>query len=191
MIKSIRTLPVSLALLLVPGMALAHVDAAAPTGHLLAGLLHPWTGADHLLGLLAVGALIRFAGGTIGRRLLATALAGLAMGMLAGMAGLTLPANETLLALSLLASGLVLLVAAERPWGGLGLLLAACSALHGYVHAIEASGSGFLAGFVISSVTLIGLGLVVAEISMTPRRLPARVLGVGTVLVGLAGLLHL
>ncbi|WP_297529750.1 HupE/UreJ family protein [Thiohalobacter sp.] len=190
MMTLLRMLFVALALL-VPGMALAHVSAAAPSGHLLAGLLHPWTGVDHLLGLMTLGALIRFAGGAAGRSLLAMAMAGLATGMLAGIGGLLLPANETLLALSLLASGLILLLVADRPRRGLGLLLMACSALHGYVHAVESSGSGFLAGFVISSVTLIGLGLVVAEISMTPRRMPARVLGAGTVLVALGGLLHL
>ncbi|MCL5444434.1 HupE/UreJ family protein, partial [Lactobacillus johnsonii] len=75
------------------------------------GLLHPLTGADHLLAMVAVGvwsALAVGAGGGGGVGVLRVPLAFVALmlvGAVLGLAGLALPAVEPMIAASLLVVG--------------------------------------------------------------------------------------
>ena len=101
------------ALVLLPQAALAHPGHGEAAG-LVHGFLHPVSGADHVLAMVAVGLLAALRGGRALWALPAAFLALMAAGAGLGMAGvevsgLGLPVAETGIALSVVASGVVLL----------------------------------------------------------------------------------
>jgi urease accessory protein len=167
-----KHLPLAASLLL-PGVAMAHSGHAdAPA--LLAGLLHPFSGADHLLLMLGVGL---WASRLVRRGLgLAAVLAATAAGVLWGAAGGGLPAPEPLLAASLMIMGGVVagLLRTLPALGGLIVMMLA--ALHGYAHGVEmtpgASLWDYLLGLVIASLTLQLTGLALGHLAH--RRLSTR-----------------
>jgi len=150
------------ALLTVAAPAFAHPghDGAGLAG----GLMHPLTGMDHLLAMVAIGLFAAMRGG---RALWAWPLgfvAAAALGFAAGRYGLVFPLAEPMVLASVLTLGL--LVAAAVPVNlGVGLALVALfGAAHGQAHANEAGAqaiAGFAAGFLITSAALhvAGLGL--------------------------------
>lgn len=174
-----------------PGVALAH------TGHgemssFASGLVHPLTGLDHVLAMVAVGLLAAHLGG---RSMLALPLVFMTMVLAGGavaLAGLALPVVEA----GILASVLVLggLIASGRSLpGSLALALCAAFALfHGQAHgaAMPAATGGALyaAGFVAASGLLhaFGIGLGAALARLAPAA-AMRCAGVVIVLCG-AGL---
>lgn len=118
--------------------ALAHGTADAG---LSAGFLHPLSGGDHLLMLIAVG----LAAAAISPQLLGWALLGGLAGGVFGAWGGGLPAAEILAALAIPALALALLRQQRRDqppalgwWGG---LIAATVAVHAVLHGQEAPGS--------------------------------------------------
>lgn len=149
-------------LVALPGSALAHTGHGH-VGGLASGLLHPITGLDHVLAMVAVGLLAAHLGG---RSLWALPLAFMGTMLIAGavaVAGLPLPWVE----FGILASVLVLggLIASGRTLPGtLALGLAAVFALfHGYAHGHEmpatASGLIYAAGFVSTTGLLHATGI--------------------------------
>jgi len=146
------------------GGHLGHIDPAEQASGLLAGLLHPFTGLDHLLAMLAVG--VWASQLWQGRARLgapALFLAMLLLGALAAMGGWVAPQLEVWVAASVLAFGALLLVGSRVP-AGLGLLVLAVAAwVHGQAHGMElvpgASASLFITGFMLGSAILHGLGL--------------------------------
>lgn len=161
------------------GLVLA-LPAAAHPGHgeggLAAGLLHPLTGLDHLLALLAVGLWSR-------RQrhgmvlppvfLVLMALGASCAGMLAQ--GL-LPALETSIAATVLLLG-VLAAAALRMPPQLAVALAGlCGFLHGLAHGQELAGTASGAGFLASSALLMGAGMLV-RLEEGSRRMAGATIG--------------
>ncbi|MDV7213298.1 HupE/UreJ family protein [Azotobacter beijerinckii] len=159
-----------LALTLLPGAAFAH------PGHgengLIAGLLHPFGGADHLLAMLAIGIWAALQPRALKLAVPATFLAALLGGFVLAVSGAGLPQVETGIALSVLLLGLLIAGAVRLP-APVALALSAAFALcHGYAHGLEASGSlaAFAAGFLAASLTLhLGGGLLAAAVQ---QRLP-------------------
>jgi len=156
-----RTLAAA-ALLLTASAAQAH------PGHgvegLAAGVLHPFTGLDHLLAMLAVGlwSAASASGAQRARGPLVFLVMLLAGGLLAS-AGLVLPGVEAGVALSVVLLGLLML-GAQRIAAPAGLLIVAAAALlHGQAHGVEwQAGTPFAAyatGFVLGSAALHGAGL--------------------------------
>ena len=147
-----------LSLLIMPMSVYAHPGH----GGFLAGVAHPFFGIDHLLAMFAVGLLAaRFDSNT--RRLLPAGfvLAGL-LGAVLGLAGLPLPGLESLIAVSVVALGLLLAQRGDRltvPW--ILALVVPWGVFHGNAHALEASGSPamFIAGFVLGTALLHFTGL--------------------------------
>ena len=151
--------------------------AMAHTGHdgglhdvaFMDGLLHPLTGIDHLAAMLAVG-LWSALTATSARRLWTApvAFAGmLLVGALLGLAGLSLPGVEPMIAASLLVMGLLVASRARLP-AALGAgIVGAFAVFHGIAHGTELAGGshGFppLAGMLIATAALhlagVGLGL--------------------------------
>ncbi|MTW03871.1 HupE-UreJ family metal transporter [Duganella ginsengisoli] len=136
-----------LALLLVSctGPALAHPGAHEHV--LAAGFLHPLTGLDHLLALLAAG--VWSARQPRGGRLLPVFLLAMLAGAVAGMAGLAMPGLETGMAATVVAAGLLVMASLRLPAGAGMALFAAFATLHGNAHGLElplASAVGYLAG---------------------------------------------
>ena len=187
------------ATLLLPGLALAHTGAgdAHVHGALASGLLHPLTGPDHLAAMLALGVWSALAVRPLWLAPAAFVLM-LAVGALAGFAGLAVPAVEPMIASSLLVLGL--LVATRR---GLPVAMAAALAglfafFHGAAHgselAIEFAGNGLwlaLAGMVTATAALHGLGMVLGGTLFHRLRWLGTVAGGGVALLGSALLLRL
>ncbi|MEZ5543159.1 MAG: HupE/UreJ family protein [Pseudomonadota bacterium] len=157
-----------LLLLLVPVLALAHTDGGAGAGGgLRSGLLHPVSGIDHVVAMVAVG----LWGAQLGLPSLWVLPVAfpliMALGGAAGAAGLPLPAVETGIAASGLVLGLAVLFSIRVPlW--LALLPVSVFAIyHGHAHGTEMPTYGspllYAVGFVLATGALhlcgIGIGL--------------------------------
>lgn len=156
-------------------LALLPVPAWAHPGHeasgLVAGLIHPLTGADHLVAMVLVGiwaALFAPAGRTA-LAVPAAFLAAMAIGFLSAPLLGGAPA-EALIITSLVVLGTAAAAGLRAPW-----LLAVLAAglfgfSHGLAHGGETPGDAlpalFAAGFLLSTAVLHGIGMVAA------RRLP-------------------
>ena len=149
-----------LALSSMSGLTLAHVggDAAAHHGF-VEGLLHPFTGLDHLAAMLAVGV---WSAGSAQRRWLAP-LAFVTMllaGAMLARAGIVFPAVETMIAASLVAVGALLLSSKQMPLLLGSIAMGGFALFHGAAHGQELSGAAALAGMVLGTAVLHGLGIV-------------------------------
>ena len=144
------------------GAADAHVGQHGG-GVLIDGLKHPFTGIDHLIAMLAVGLWSAQIGG---RRQWAWPLAFVAamvVGGALGRSGASIPFVEPAIAASLVAFGIVVVLAFNAPLAAGAALIAAFAIAHGFAHGAEASDTGFggyAAGFVTATVIihLIGIG---------------------------------
>lgn len=168
-----------LSISLLPSLALAHEGDHSHLG-LLSGLLHPFTGIDHLLAMLAIGIWAALQTRTLKLAIPASFLGALLLGFLMGVAGLNLPMVETGISLSVLLLGVLIATSALKLPTLACLGLAAGFALfHGYAHGAEATGSlwAFAVGFLGSSLVLhLGGGLLAAGIRQIPQL--TRALGV-------------
>jgi len=156
-----------------PGIADAHT--LGPEAGIVAGLLHPLTGPDHLLTLLAAGFWAQRLGGTARWSIPATILTALLAGALLAMSGVVWALVEPAVWCSV----------AVMTWVGLrgtawGLvpscsLATAVGILHGYAHAaglpVERTLVWFTAGMLVTSATLvvIGMSLALAAQTASPR----------------------
>ena len=184
-----KKLALTVALSLVAGPALAHTGHGDAQGF-LHGFVHPLTGADHLLAMLAVSL---WSGFVLPNRFWAgatTFLAAMAAGAGLSWAGFGFPAVETMILGSVILFGM--LVLASRPgqprWmtGASLAMIALFASAHGFAHASEATGSiaTYLAGFLASTLALHLAGIGLAR-SVADRRF-AR-LAQGAVGVAIAG----
>jgi urease accessory protein len=183
-------LPALTALALLPSSALAHVEGEAAGAGFLSGFLHPMSGVDHVLAMLAVG----MWGAQLGNPaiwVLPVAFPQvMAVGGVAGILGLPLPAIEIGVTCSVIVLGLMIAVDRRPPLWAAALLVGFFAVFHGYAHGAElpgqASAVAYSAGFVVATglihLTGIGIGFVV--------RLPqgARLLRAGGSAIALAGL---
>lgn len=179
-------------------LAQAHIGTDLADHHalgLLDGLLHPFTGLDHLAAMLAVG----FWSALNTRRVWLAPLAFASMllvGALLGLSGITLPALEPLVAATVLALGLLVATRAQFPGPVAAALAGGFALFHGMAHGVEFSGASPLAalvGMVAGTAALHGLGLTVGLVlrshSVWWPRLAGAALALwgGALLVQLAG----
>ncbi len=206
-----RRLPMSLLLLLAAtATATAHPGHDGAPGHALdaaARFLHPFTGVDHLLVMLAVGFLAMRLGGRALWALPAAFLTMMTAGAALGSAGVALPSVELGIALSVIGAGAVIAVGA-RPSTATGAALAGFVALfHGHAHGSELGASSItaMAPFVAATALLhlagigLGFGLSAAARALarqsaapavgSPVGLGDRLLGTAMIVVGFALLL--
>lgn len=163
--RTVHRKAAGLMLLLVPAVSFAHPGHVGDGG-LVYGMLHPLSGLDHLLAMVAVGLWAAYAGG---RALWALPLAFVGM-MLGGAAlafsGISLPMVEPLIMTSVVTLGLLVAFNVRMPLLPGTLLVALFGMFHGQAHALEmtasASALGYAAGFALVSALLhisgIGLG---------------------------------
>ena len=151
--------------------ALAHTGALGDHVHpgFMAGLLHPFTGIDHLAAMLAVGVWSALAVRPVWVAPLAF-VALLGAGALGGLAGVAVPGVEPMIAASLLVTGLLIATRAQWPVWAAALVAGLFAFFHGAAHGMELSGAGVaqaLAGMLIGSAALhlggMGLGQVVLQ----------------------------
>jgi len=177
------------------GLALlASGPAQAHPGHLelgfAAGLLHPFSGLDHMLAMTAVGLFAAIKGG---RAMIVWPLgfvAAMLLGYGCGVAHPGLAIVEPAILASVIVLGVLVATLVRAPFAtGLGLI-AVFGLAHGYAHGSEApigGGPSFPIGFAVSTAILhaIGLGAGVLAISLR-RPQVVRVLGAAVALGGVA-----
>jgi urease accessory protein len=175
---------------IVAGFLLPAAPALAHPGHALggmaSGLAHPLTGPDHLLAMVAVGAVAALA--TSRRLAWLTPLAfvgGMVAGGALGLAGVTLPGTETAIALSVVALGVLVATAARHEGLWLPLLVGSFGVAHGIAHGAEAPSAAspvaYIAGFVAATVALHVSGMAAG---LLLRRTPAFRMAAGAVVAG-------
>ena len=154
------------AILVAPATAQAHVGLHA-TAELAAGFVHPLTGLDHLLAMLAVGLWSTQHRGRAAWLIPAGFLAALAAGFGTGIAGLVLPVTEHAILASLLVLGLGIAFTIRLPTAAGAGIAAAFALFHGHAHGAElpaetaavAFGLGMLAASLLLHLTGVVAGL--------------------------------
>ena len=130
------------------------------------GFVHPFTGADHLLAMVAVGILSIEVGGHARYFGPASFLVGTALGGILGSSYGSLPSPELLIALSVVAIGMALATKRTPPRAILYLVLAFFGACHGFPHGAEIANPSetmrYMSGFLCGSLILLCVGLVLA-----------------------------
>lgn len=185
----LRILSTAAALSLMATPAFAHTGAGATSG-VAAGFAHPLLGLDHLLAMVAVGGWAALLGG----RALWLVPAAFVGAMLAGgalaLSGVELPMVETMIALSVVALG-VLVAANVRVVAGVGMAVAAAFAVfHGHAHGSELpaglSAAGYAAGFALATALLhlAGIGVATLAVRLASTR-AVRWAGAATAAAGL------
>ena len=145
-------------LALVPGIASAHGLHDMASGGLTAGLFHPFSGADHLLAMFAVGLWASTLGGNAFWKVPGSFVGMLIVGCLLGISGWVMPLAEPVIAVSVLVFGLVLVFALRVSSSIGGLLVGLFAAFHGYAHGVElplaVNAVPYLLGMVGASILL-------------------------------------
>ena len=178
--------------LLLPATAFAHTGVGDTAG-VAHGFMHPLSGADHVLAMVAVGVLAARWGGHALWLLPASFLAAMAAGGALGMAGVSVPFVEIGIGTSVVVLGVLIAVNARLPLVLACLLVGAFAVAHGFAHGSEmpATGSGLAygLGFVVATAALhaagIGVGLAVGRLGALHRRV-AQVAGAAMSLAGVA-----
>ena len=158
------------ALMLAAGPALAHTGEGL--GGLASGLLHPISGLDHVVAMVAVG----LWGGILGAPAiwmlpvvfpLAMAVAGAF-----GAAGVPLPGVEAGIALSGIVLGLMVVFAARPPLWIAAALVGVFAVFHGHAHGTElpeaANPLVYAVGFVVATGLLHLAGIAIGQLAKWP-----------------------
>ncbi len=171
------------------GPVMAHTGVGSVEG-LSHGFMHPLTGLDHVLAMVAVGL---WAGLVGGKARIAYPVAFVVTMVLAGlwaMAGGQLPGVETGIAASVVILGLAIALNLSPPLAAGTLACGLFAIFHGFAHGAElpenASGASYAIGFVIATAALHGVGLVLASGLAARAPMLARVAGGGLALAGVA-----
>ena len=153
--------------LLVPD-AHAHVESGG-AGSLLSGFLHPVTGLDHVVAMVAVGLWGAVLGAPALWLLPVAFPMVMAFGGLAGMLGLPLPGVETGIALSALVLGVMVMLQQRLPLLIAAGLVGLFALFHGYAHGLElpdgADALLFSLAFVVATGLLHLVGIALGELT--------------------------
>ena len=149
---------------------LAHAHPGHDGGHDLtwdfaSGAMHPLSGWDHLLAMIAVGLWAAQLGGRSRWLVPTTFVSVMALGAMLGHAGFNLSGVEQGIAASIFVLGLLIAGAVKLPALASMALVGAFALFHGVAHGAEmpvsASGLSYGFGFVAATILLhlVGLGL--------------------------------
>jgi urease accessory protein len=185
----LRLFTVALAAL-APTLAFAHPGHVESVG-LAHGFLHPVSGLDHVLAMVAVGVLAAQLGGRALWALPVAFVSMMAVGGAIGMAGTAMPFTEAAIALSIVALGAAIAFGMRLPLVATMAAVGLFAIFHGHAHGAEmpetASGLAYGAGFVLATALLhltgIGLGLALGRPAFAAV---TRVAGGATAVAGLA-----
>ena len=179
-------------LALAPALAGAHEEAGQAAGF-LAGLVHPVSGLDHVLAMIAVG----LWGAVLGLPAIwvlpvAFPLV-MAVGGLMGLLGFPLPGVEVGIAVSAIVLGVMVLAEVRPPLWLAAAIVAFFAVFHGHAHGRElpegTSALLYSLGFVVATGVLHAVGILIGVAHRwAAGRQIVRVAGGG---VALAGLLFL
>jgi urease accessory protein len=176
--------------LLMPSLASAHTGVG-DTGGYWHGLMHPISGLDHILAMVAVGLWAAQMGGKAVWAIPAAFMVAMAGSSVLGHFGIPLPGVEQGIIASDFILGLLLLFAARLPLGVSAGIVGILAIFHGYAHGAEmpetASGLAYGGGFLISTALLhlagVGMGLAIDRYQPKFQELLFRI-GGGAVVLG-------
>jgi len=152
---------VSAFLALLPSAAFAHPGHDL-TATFVQGVIHPLSGADHMLAMVMVGLLAVQLGGRALWLLPPTFLAAMAVGSLAGFSGITPSTIEIGIALSVVLLGAVIALGLRTPVTVATALVGAVALAHGHAHGAEAHGAvslAYVSGFLVGTAGLLLAGM--------------------------------
>ena len=151
--------------------ALAHTGTDTVFGF-KTGFLHPISGPDHLVAMVAVGLWGAQLGAPAIWVLPITFPLVMAMGGVIGVIGVPVPFVETVIALSAVGLGLVVALRLRPPLWAAAVLVAVFAIFHGYAHGRELPGAadpvGYGVGFVVATGLLHLAGILIGTVTNRP-----------------------
>ncbi|MDU6748516.1 MAG: HupE/UreJ family protein [Bradyrhizobium sp.] len=159
-------------------------------GGLAAGLLHPLTGLDHLVAMVAVGIWGAQLGGAAIWVLPIVFPLVMALGAVVGILKIGLPVPELVIALSALVLGLAVALRVRAPFVLAAAVVAVFAIFHGHAHGAElpsaANPLAYGCGFVVTTGLLHAFGITIGALARWPGG--ERVIqGVGAAIAALGG----
>jgi urease accessory protein len=149
----------------------AHIQAGEASG-LVSGLMHPITGLDHVVAMVAVGLWGAQLGAPCLWLLPVTFPIVMATGGLIGLLGVALPGTEIGIALSAVLLGLAVVTELRPPLVAAAALVGFFAIFHGYAHGTELppgeSGLLYSLGFVIATGCLHAVGIAIGLLQRWP-----------------------
>lgn len=153
---------------------------------LIAGMLHPFSGLDHLFAMVAVGLWAAQQGGRASWVLPASFVGFMAIGAALGMAGMAFAGMEAGIALSVLALGALVALRRQMLLPFAATLTGLFALFHGVAHGQEmplaASPWGYALGMLAATALLHGIGV------LAGMKLRQLYLGMAGAAISLAGL---
>ena len=153
-----------------PSPAMAH-DGTGLAGGFAAGFIHPLSGFDHMLAMVAVGIWGAFLGRPLVYALPMLFPSAMALGGGMGMANVPTPPVELGIAISVVALGGLILFAMRLPVVLACVIVAVFALFHGYAHGMElpsaADPIGYSAGFVLCTGLLHLAGIALGTLRAT------------------------
>ncbi len=158
----------ALAFASLPALAQAHPghDGHELTWDFGAGFAHPFSGADHLLAMIAVGLWAWQLGGRARWMLPAGFVFVMALGADAGRSHFIYPASEQMMAATVLVLGLLIATAAQLPLAAGVAVTGIFAFFHGAAHGTEMTGNhafASAAGFLLATAVLHLAGLALGK----------------------------
>ena len=173
-----------------PAAALAHPghDGA---GGLVHGFVHPVTGIDHVLAMIAVGLLAAQYGGRALWLVPMSFLVAMAAAGAIGMAGIPVQIVEVGIGVSVVVLGLMIAFQIKPPTLVAMVVVGFFALFHGYAHGTETpnglAGLSFAAGFLVATGLLLGVGVGLGLL-LQPRTMSRRVIQAGGGAMALVGI---
>jgi urease accessory protein len=168
--------------------ALAH-GGAQPFAGFSAGFLHPLSGLDHILAMVAVGLLAARFSGPSRWILPASFLAMMLMGGALGITGVDIPAVELVIAGSVATFGVAVAGGQSWPVASVTAFVGLFAVFHGYAHGVEipagVSAAAYSSGFLLASAALHLAGMGVGRWTVHDGK-TSRSTGMAITLAGLA-----
>jgi urease accessory protein len=174
MVRRLSVLPpafLNAAVLAFAQPAFAH-EQAGVAGGLASGLLHPLTGIDHMIAMVAVGIWGAQLGAPAIWLLPVTFPLVMAIGGVGGVLRIPLPMPEAVIALSAIVLGAAVAVRARVPFAAAATVVAVFAIFHGHAHGVELPGAAnplaYGAGFVLATGLLHLCGIAIGTLSRWP-----------------------
>lgn len=153
--------------------AFAHSDAASLQGGFMSGFMHPISGLDHVVAMVAVGLWGAFLGKPAIWVLPIVFPLVMAFGGALGVVGVPIPYVETGIALSGVVLGLVVLFAVKPPMWVAAIIVGTFAIFHGHAHGVELPNAAnpliYSLGFVIGTGLLHLAGIAIGELKRLPK----------------------
>lgn len=145
-------------------LALAHPGHGLDSAY--AGFMHPMTGWDHLLVMLAIGLWAAKLGGQARWQLPMTFVSVMAFGAILGAAGIYFTGVETAIAASVMAMGVLLMLRMPMSTGMQLGITAIFALFHGMAHGVEIQSTqtgAVVSAMLVATATLHGLGVLLGN----------------------------